>query len=71
MTARSRSASTPLGPAALVAAGAAFTVTIDETGATHAARLERLNARIDAASQTIELIARFTEARPAGPYWLA
>lgn len=46
--------------------GAAFTVAIDETGATHAARLERLNARVDAASQTIELIARFTEARPAG-----
>ena len=46
--------------------GADFELAIDETGSRHAARLERVNARVDAASQTVELIARFADPQPAG-----
>lgn len=39
--------------------GKAFTVTVDETGQTYKARVAKISGRIDGASQTVEVLARF------------
>ncbi|MDX1375569.1 MAG: HlyD family efflux transporter periplasmic adaptor subunit, partial [Burkholderiales bacterium] len=41
--------------------GTPFEVTIDETGQTYAASVTTINARVDAASQSVELEGRITE----------
>jgi len=44
--------------------GAAFELQVDETGRSYPARVDAINARVDAASQTIELEGRVLEDRP-------
>jgi RND family efflux transporter MFP subunit len=50
--------------AAWIRAGQSFKVTIDETGKTYPARVERTAGQVDAVSQTLEIQAVFTEAHP-------
>lgn len=44
--------------------GQTFDVTIDETGKTYPARVQRINGRVDPVSQTIELEATMTKSQP-------
>ena len=44
--------------------GQEFDVTIDETGNTYRARVQRINGRVDPVSQTIELEATMLKSHP-------
>jgi RND family efflux transporter MFP subunit len=44
--------------------GLEFEVAVRETGTRHKARIERVGARVDAVSQTVELFAAFVDANP-------